>query len=1379
MSQTAFHRPARVLPPSVPEQQVPLPAPPQKTAENQASSWLYLLLPLLSSVSMAAYMVTFGRLWMTMLGVGFVVTSVGVTAYVRAQSRNAGRTTRLRQRDRYVEFLTDIRAQARASAEAQRAVAAFLQPSPHRLWALTTGKRRVWERRPGDEDFLRLRLGQGLGAPAMKLTSHRRGDPTAEFESQSQRAADRLVRDYARVGRQPAWIDLAHTGVLSLTGPAERTAEAVGALLLQLSVLHAPDDVALAALAEDEVPWAWAKWLPHTREATKGPTPALAQDLDALADILETHLERVRAERAERTGGFLRRETPASRHLVVVLDGYRPTADWARSPLVAELLAEAGPATGLHIVCTVTRDAEEPGRVDARARIAADGALTLESPDPALVGAVQDAVADRCPPALAEQTARALAPLRLAGEREQVLARTVSLPEMLGLDRLDTLDPPSLWRAPEAEDLLRLPLGVTGEGEQLVLDLKESALGGVGPHGLVVGATGSGKSELLRTLVTGLTLTHSPDELGFVLVDFKGGATFAGVTELPHVAGLITNLADDLALIERVRAALQGEQQRRQRMLRDAGNVDSVREYQILRAQGATDVHGHPLEPMPYLMIVVDEFGELLSQRPDFIELFVQIGRVGRSLGMHLLLATQRLDEGRLRGLESHLSYRICLRTFSAAESRAVIGTTDAYKLPAIPGSAYLKVDESVYERFRVAHVSGAHRGPGDKPAARPKAAPPAPFGWRTARDAREESAETADELTAPVPLPQAGRRTEMQAAVERMLPYGTPVHQVWLPPLPTTVELDSLLGPLDTGEERGLHSSLWPEGGRLGFPVGVVDLPARQEQRALLLDLSGAHGHIAVVGAPQSGKSTLLRTALASAMLTHTPDELRFICVDFGGGTLAGMEEAPHVSGVAVRHDEARVRRALTVVRQRVEERERLFRELKIDSAQDFRRLRARGALPEGTDAADLVLVLDNWGAVRGAIEEADEIVQDIASRGLGVGIHLMLSANRWNEIRAALRDSITGRLELRLNDPGESEISRTAARGLRAVVPGRGIIAPGNMFHTALPRADAVATAEGLTEAQRHLVTELRTGWGGPEAPPLRVLGEHIDAGELAAAVEAAHPGGAGLGTGDVPVGLREADLAPAVLNLEKEGGPHFLVLGETGSGKTEFLRSWMRRMAAARSPWDIRFVVVDYRRGLLECVPDDYIGAQAGEFASAEVYVEQLVEKLRERTPPAGISARDLRARNWWTGPELYLVVDDYDLVSGGLGGRGPLAQVTDFLAHAADIGFHLVLARRIGGASRSLTSDPLVARLRELGTGGLLLSGDPREGALLGDHRAARRTPGRGTLVSRKEGVVIQAVHDAPEPPEPLTESDRPGQSAASAASAPEFPPVTAV
>ncbi|MGW2836606.1 type VII secretion protein EccCa [Streptomyces sp. NPDC001493] len=1348
MTRTDFHRPARTFPPSVPETRVALAAPPQKAAPNQAQSLLYMLLPLLSSISMAAYMFTFGRPWLMMLGVGFVVVSVGVTFLVRTQTRNANRRTQHRQRDRYLEYLADIRRQARASAAAQRAAGAFTHPGPHRLWAIaTTGPRRVWERRPSDADFMKLRLGIGRGAPALHIVPAGHGDPTTEHDPEAHRRARKLAHDFESVSLQPAWVDLANTGVLSLLGPPERTAELAGSLLAQLAVLHAPDDVRIAALTpgEDHT-WSWVKWLPHVRRpGGEELAPMVAASMAGLADLLQAHVDRAREERAERgTSLGPRRWTRATRRLVVVLDGFRPGAEWARLPLVADLLAEAGPDSGLHVVCLVTRESEEPGRVDARARVDASGGLVLETRHPALVHAAEDATADRCPRELGEQVARALAPLRLSGEQEQVLARTVALSEMLGVADLGTFDPTGLWREPDDEALLRLPIGFTGDGAPLTLDLKESALGGIGPHGLVVGATGSGKSELLRTLVTGLTMTHAPEHLCFVLVDFKGGATFAGVTELPHVAGLITNLADDLAMVDRVRTALQGEQQRRQRLLRAAGNADSVREYQILRENGGTDEDGRPLPPMPYLMIVVDEFGELLAQRPDFIELFVQIGRVGRSLGMHLLLATQRLDEGRLRGLESHLSYRICLRTFSAQESRAVIGTPDAYRLPAIPGSAYLKVDESVYERFRVAHISGAHQEEDEREPVSGPPPVPVPFGLRTAAEAASEAAEESEPSVTPArPLP--GRRTEMQVAVERISAHGTPVHQVWLPPLPTDIELDSMLGPVGTDDERGFHSTLWPRGGGLSFPVGVVDLPSLQQQSAALLDLTGRQGHLIVVGAPQSGKSTFLRTAMLSAMLTHTPDELQFLGIDFGGGSLVGLEHAPHVSGITTRHDEVRTRRALAVVRQLVDDRERLFQELRIDSAADFRRLREEKALPAGVNAADVVLVVDNWAALRSAVEEAEAVVPEIAVRGLNVGVHLVLTANRWAEVRANLRDTVTGRLELRLAEPAESEISRPMAKQLRAFLPGRGLLPPGHVFHAALPRLDGSATTDNLTKAQSAVVEELVAGWKGAGAPPLRVLAEQVTPEELEQACRALPGGPDALTASATPIGIRESDLLPATLDLEADG-PHFLVHGDSGSGKTTFLRSWMRAMTRRRSAWDLRFVVVDYRRGLLGAVPEEYVGATAADPESAAAYLEQVVEKLRERMPPAGITPRELRERNWWSGPEFYLVVDDYDLVAGGAGGRGPLTAIGDYLTQAADLGLHVVLARRNGGMSRS-TADPVAGRIRELGSGGLLLSGDPREGAVLADQRARRLPPGRGILVSRRTGsLLVQTVHD---------------------------------
>jgi S-DNA-T family DNA segregation ATPase FtsK/SpoIIIE len=876
----------------------------------------------------------------------------------------------------------------------------------------------------------------------------------------------------------------------------------------------------------------------------------------------------------------------------------------------------------------------------------------------------------------------------------------------------------------------------------------------------VVGATGSGKSELLRTLVTGLSLTHSPEHLGFVLVDFKGGATFAGLTKLPHVAGLITNLADDLSLVERVRVALVGEQQRRQRLLRRAGNIDSIRDYQIKQAVGGTDVDGAPLPPLPYLMIVVDEFGELLSQRSDFIDLFVQIGRVGRSLGMHLLLATQRLEEGRLRGLESHLSYRIALRTFSAGESRTVIGTPDAYKLPPIPGSAYLKVDESIYERFRVAHVSRLYEDPAAQEARKGPIAP-VPFGLRT-----PPAPEGASPEPAVTPVPGSGT-TELQVMVEQLAAGSAPTHQVWLPPLPPRFPLDVLLAPLTRVPGRGLQSEARTAHGELKFPVAVADLPALQEQRPLLVDLAGAHGHLALVGAPQSGKSTFLRTALISAMLTHTPDELQFYCIDHGGGGLHALEEAPHVAGVAGRRDAERVQRVLAEVTRLIAVRERTFQDLGVQSAADFRRRRDNGELPPGVRAADVVLVVDNWGALHAELEDAGAIAAEIATRGLGVGVHLMLTANRWAEIRAALRDSIGGRLELRLNDPAESEVSRQEARRLGRLPAGRGLMPPGFAFHVALPRLDGVGGFDDLAETQRKLVAAIAAAAEGRAAPALKVLPQQITVTELDAIAAAGRDtdpwegNGRDLADTEVPIGLAQTDLRPVGLDLA-QGQPHFLVFGDSGAGKTAFLRTWMRGLARRYSPWDIRFIVVDYRRSLLDVVPEPYVGAYAGDPDLATAFVGQVADKLRERMPPAGLTTARLRDRDWWEGPEFYLVVDDYDLVADGPG-RGPLAALATFLTQGEELGFHAVLARRVGGAARSLMSDPLLGRLREFGTDGLILSGDPREGALLGDQRAGRRVPGRGVLVRRRqEPILIQTVID--EETEPLVYQPRPAESA---------------
>ncbi|MBD3785179.1 MAG: type VII secretion protein EccCa, partial [Micrococcales bacterium] len=508
-----------------------------------------------------------------------------------------------------------------------------------------------------------------------------------------------------------------------------------------------------------------------------------------------------------------------------------------------------------------------------------------------LARGVAHGVADQVSTTRAEAAARRLAPRYAADEPEvrDALTASTELVDLLGTGDVRDFETETAWRARLQRDRLRVPIGVDERGVPVALDIKESAQQGMGPHGLVIGATGSGKSELLRTLVLALAMTHSPESLNFVLVDFKGGATFAGMADLPHVSAVITNLGQELTLVERMQDALQGEMTRRQELLRSAGNFANVTDYERARAGGAD------LEPLPALLIVADEFSELLAAKPEFADLFVAIGRLGRSLSMHLLLSSQRLEEGRLRGLESHLSYRIGLRTFSAGESRTVIGVPDAYELPPVPGLGYLKPDQTTLTKFKAAYVSGPPKGRRRRTVSEGAAASgPSeilPFTLAPVTAGRRAPVEEA----ASAPQESAEERAVFDIAVSRMKGKGRPAHQVWLPPLDVPNSMDQLFGDLAADPQLGLVSRSWRERGDYVLPVGIVDRPLEQRRELYVLRLGGAGGHVAVVGGPRSGRSTFARTLVSAIALTTTPLESQVYVLDFGGGTFTPLAKLAH----------------------------------------------------------------------------------------------------------------------------------------------------------------------------------------------------------------------------------------------------------------------------------------------------------------------------------------------------------------------------------------------------------------------------------------------------------------------------------------------------
>ncbi|WP_030351651.1 type VII secretion protein EccCa [Streptomyces scopuliridis] len=1311
MSQIVVKRPPRVLPAEVPGEQVQV-QPPPELPRGQQEGALMQLLPMLGMGGSVVFFFMTPNPIMRIMGMVMIASTVAMAIAMLVRYRRGTQGQLADMRRDYLKYLTQTRRTVLRTARLQRDAQYYLHPSPEQLWALVAEGSRVWERRVGDVDFGQVRIGLGSQQLATPLIAPETA-PVDDLEPLTAGAMQQFLTAHSTLGGLPMAVSLRAFYHLTVSGEPECVRSTARAVVCSLASLHSPDDlvIAIAAGREAAPRWEWAKWLPHVQVPGStdgaGSRRLITTDSRELEELLAGRLEgRPRFQ----PGGQPLLDQP---HIVVVLDG--------QSVPAMSALAAAEGLQGVTVIEVVP--GEVTGSRGGLSVVVHPDSLQLESGH----GLVYDGAPDQLSAEAAEALARQLAPLTVAsgGDDDEPLLANLDFTDLLNLGDAASVDVTRTWRPRSQAERLRVPIGVGEDGTPVMLDLKEAAQEGMGPHGLCVGATGSGKSELLRTLVLGLAVTHSSETLNFVLADFKGGATFAGMSQMPHVAAVITNLADDLTLVDRMGDSIRGELNRRQEMLRDAGNYANIHDYEKARAAGA------PLQPIPSLVLVIDEFSELLTAMPDFIEMFVQIGRIGRSLGVHLLLASQRLEEGRLRGLETYLSYRIGLRTFSAAESRAALGVPDAYQLPNVPGSGYLKFGTDEMVRFKAAYVSGVYRTNQQQAAAPGGPLPvdrrPVPFTAAPVPVRYVEPSTTRPD----VPEARSGEDdaladSVLDVIVRRLEGRGAEAHQVWLPPLDNPPALDELLPGLAGVEGRGLTQPGFEGAGRLVVPLGVVDKPYEQRRDTLYRDFSGAAGHMQIVGGPQSGKSTLLRTIISAFALTHTPQEVQFYGLDFGGGGLSSIAGLPHVGGVASRLDPERVRRAVAEVYGILARREEYFRGAGIDSIATYRRLRARGDISLTEQPwGDVFLVIDGWGNFRSDYEGLEQAVLDIAARGLGYGIHVILTASRSMEVRANLKDHLMNRLELRLGDTMDSELDRKSAVNVPSGVPGRGLTPEKLHFMAAVPRIDGINSDSDLSEATAAMTQEVSRHWTAPGAPAVRLLPRELPMADLPAGF--AHP------ERGVAFAIDENNLEPVFVNFEQD--PFFLVFGESEAGKTNILRLLIKQLTERYDGDSCKLFVIDNRRALLDATPATHLAEYVPMSNNMEHHVDALVDLMRRRTPSADVTAQQLRDRSWWRGPDVYVVVDDYDLVSTSSG--NPLAKLTELLPFARDVGVRFIIARNAAGASRA-AYEPFMQRMTELGAQGVLLSGDPQEGDVLGNVRMRPMPVGRGIFVSRRRG-----------------------------------------
>ncbi len=1206
------------------------------------------------------------------------------------------------ERADYLRYLSVIRDNVRTHVAEQRAAAEWSHPDPADL-AAVPGTRRQWERDPHDDDFLSVRAGRH----SLPLDATLRVTDAADevdLEPVCHSALRDLLDTHRTVADVPTGIDLTKVSRITVLGSPDNGADEVRAALrawiAQAVTWHDPAVLGLALATPDlEDPrWSWCKWLPHVdipgRFDGAGPARYLSTSLDELAALLGPAL----AERPRFADG----KAEALRHLLIVVDD--PDYDVNVSPLAA---GWAGVTVVHHTSRPPHREQySDPERPILRISGGDGGGSRAGAIERWQTGGWQPYVhtADGLGVDDTAHLARRLSRwdsnpthpgLRSAG------TGGAAFTTLLGIPDASQLDVPALWAPRSRDDELRVPIGVTATGEPLYFDLKDEAEGGMGPHGLMIGMTGSGKSQMLMSILLSLLTTHSAERLIVIYADFKGEAGADSFRNFPQVVAVISNMAEKRSLAERFADTLRGEVARREVALREAGRrvqgsaFNSVTEYETAIAAG------HDLAPIPTLFVVADEFTLMLADHPEYAELFDYVSRKGRSFRIHILFASQTLDVGKIKDIDKNSSYRIGLKVASPAVSRQIIGVEDAYQIESgrehkgvgflvpAPGAAPVK--------FRSTYVDGIYDPPRKTKSIVVQSAPePKLFsaGW-SEPDQHAMIGDSEEELAGSPP------RKLIATIGEQLARYGPGAPQLWLPPLDEPIPLSAVLN------NAGIGARQWR------WPLGEIDKPFEMRRDPLVFDAMSAAGNVVIHGGPKSGKSAALQTFILSAANLHSPADVTFYCLDYGGGQLQDLADLAHVGSVASPLEPERIRRTFGELEQLLIARQR---------RETFRNRRGDTA---GDRFAEVFLVIDNLYTF--SRDNTDQFntrnpllskVTELVNVGMAYGIHVIVTTGSWLEVRLAMRDGLGLRLELKLHDARDSNVRvigalRRPAEMVPADQPGRGLTMAGEHFLFAAPALDQVAA--------------LNARYPGVAAPPVRLLPTNLAPDTLGAL----HRGGE-----RVVIGQREEDLAPVEIDFAAE--PLLMVFGDSKSGKTTFLRHLIRTVRDNSTAEQTAFTVLDRRLHLVDepLFPDNEYTPNIDRVTTAMLGLSALIGARR---PPAGLPAAEL-ARWTYTGHTHYLLIDDVDQIpdtpamSGPHAGQRPWTPLIELLSQASDLGLRVIVTARASGSAHAVMTNSLLRRLGDLQATTLMLSGNPADAGKLRGHRFARLPSGRAMLLA---------------------------------------------
>lgn len=1095
-----FHRSPRLME-EIPTGEVELQAPPAVGGKPTINWSSVVVMPILSMAIMmgVSFLVAGGVGGMMIFSIPSSVLSIGMAMFnYKKQCKNYNKLQQERL-DKYTKYLEEQATVIEKAQTKQRNVLNGVHPSTGMCLEIVSAvKRRLWERRTTDADFMELRMGYGKVPSCMSCKV-----PQRQFAIQVDSLAllpEKIRDEHVFTQECPITLNLNKYPTCGLIGERKDCINLAKNMVLQAATHHSYAELNVVVICnkEETEEFGFIRWLPHNSNSSG--IRYIVNDAKSATDVF-TELEGVLAERVQKEKDRKRRGKAIPFYLFICADDtllekysielYLTSNDTNLSTAAVFLYDELDYLPKECEVIVEVRNGQ--GRFYHKNNISQKEEFTMDK-------VVEDSY---------EKFARKMAPLRIELPKgSEPLPTSVSFLQGYGVQTPKDIGLVEQWPEARPEKSMAVPVGIKHGGERFFFDIHEKKHG---PHGLVGGKTGCGKSEMVQSWILAMALKFPPEAVSFILIDFKGTGLILPFKNLPHLAGTISDLDRN---IQRNLIALENELSRRKALF-DVYKVKKIEEYQKLYHEGKTDT------PLSYLFIVIDEFAEFKSQFPDFIPVIDRVFAIGRALGVDVLLLTQKPSDVVNAKMNANTTFRWGLKMASASDSREFFLNqhAEAGKITN-PGRAYIQIgNDEVFEEVQ-SFYSGAPYNP-YRDISLKRAVNIAAvdiYGNKSVYDVEKTTGFKAD-------------KAEIDAVVEYLDNYTREnniprARNIWTTKLAGNISLDQILQIAFDGEKWNREQT------GLSITVGMIDDPRSQSQYPMKVNMTDL-GHAAIYGAPGTGKTTFLQSFILSAALAYAPDELNMYIMDFGSGALNLFRKLPHVGGVVLSNDEEKVNKLMKLLLTELDKRKKLFASYGVLSFEAYKET-TRQELPY------IMLIIDNFAKLRDMYPDMDDFFKELLSEAGNYGIYMVTTAATTTAIPYRLTEYIRNTIALRMLDKSHYyDIVGNTGGFEPENLPGRGLIKakPPLEFQTAVPVAGSSET-ERVTGI-KQLVTLMETKWSGTKPAPIPVLPEKVITANYT--------------VDRLLVGLHAESVEPVTVDYTKE---QFLLVSTDGNGQVSGL-------------------------------------------------------------------------------------------------------------------------------------------------------------------------------------------------------------------------------